>query len=167
MVIRPERRADIPAIRTVNREAFEAPTEADLVDALREQAQPIVSLVAEDADTIVGHILFSPAVLPAHPDIKIMGLAPMAVVPARQRQGVGSALVQEGLDRCRQLGTVVVIVVGHSAYYPKFGFTPASRFGVACEYEVPDDAFMLVELEKGVLRGKSGTVRYHEAFNLA
>jgi len=91
----------------------------------------------------------------------------MAVVPARQRQGIGSALVQEGLDRCRQLGTVVVIVVGHSAYYLKFGFTPASRFGVACEYEVPDDAFMLVELEKGVLRGKSGTVRYHEAFNLA
>jgi putative acetyltransferase len=164
MVIRPERLADIPAIRAVNREAFETPTEAQLVDALREQAQPIVSLVAEDVDTIVGHILFSPAALLAHPELRIMGLAPMAVVPARQRQGIGSALVREGLDRCREMGIAVVIVVGHAGYYPKFGFTPASRLGVTCEYEVPDNAFMLVELKEGVLREKSGTVRYHEAF---
>lgn len=165
MVIRPERLVDISAIRTVNREAFETPTEADLVDGLREQAQPIVSLVAEDAGTIVGHIMFSPAILHTHPEIRIMGLAPMAVVPARQREGIGSALVREGLAQCRQLDVKVVIVLGHADYYPRFSFTRASRFAVTCEYEVPDDVFMLVELEEGVLRGKSGTVRYHEAFS--
>src|SRR5207249_511705 len=88
--VRPERPADIPNIRTVHLTAFETSTEAALVDALRAQARPIVSLVADDGGAIVGHILFSPATLDAHPELKVMGLAPMAVVPARQRHGIGS-----------------------------------------------------------------------------
>ena len=165
MVIRPERPGDIVAIATVHREAFGTPTEADLVDILRVQAQPIVSLVADDGNAVVGHILFSPATLVMDPEIKLMALAPMAVAPVRQCRGIGSALVRAGLDRCRELGVAAVIVLGHAAYYPRFGFTPASRFGITCEYEVADEVFMLIELEEGSLGGKSGTVRYHPAFN--
>ena len=164
MQIRPERPEDISSIRAVNLAAFETSTEADLVDALREQAAPIVSLVAEEGDAIVGHILFSPVTLVAHPELRILGLAPMAVLPARQRQGIGSALIHEGLEQCRQRGFEAVIVLGHAEYYPRFGFTPASRFGLACEYDVPEDVFMVLELNRGVLNGKSGAIHYHFAF---
>jgi putative acetyltransferase len=140
MHIRPERQTDIPGIRAVNLVAFETSTEAHLVEALREQAEPIVSFVADDGEAIVGHILFSPVTLMAHPELRIIGLAPMAVVPARQRQGIGSALLHEGLKRCRRLGFGAVIVLGHTDYYPRFGFTPASHFGLGCEYDVPDGA---------------------------
>ena len=93
-----------------------------------------------------------------------MGLAPMAVLPARQRGGIGSALVRAGLDACRQLGCTAVVVLGHPAYYPRFGFQPASRFALGCEYDVPDEAFMALEVEPGSLVGKAGTIRYHRAF---
>lgn len=164
MHIRPERPSDIPYIRTVNLTAFETSTEANLVDVLREQAEPFVSLVADDGGAIVGHILFSPVTLTAHPELRIIGLAPMAVVPTRQRQGIGSALIHEGLKRSRPLGFGAVIVLGHAQYYPRFGFTPASHFDLACEYDVPEDVFMALELDQGILKGKSGTIRYHPAF---
>jgi predicted acetyltransferase len=93
-----------------------------------------------------------------NPALRIMGLAPVAVLPERQRQGVGSALVRAGLEQCRQLGAVVVL--GHHAYYPRFGFSPSTRFGIGCEYDVPADAFMVFELHAGFLRGASGKVRY-------
>ena len=162
--IRPERTADIQAIRALNRAAFETGTEADLVDALRAQADPIVSLVADDVRSIVGHILFSPVTLSGDEDLRIMGLAPMAVVPREQRRGIGSSLVRAGLEQCCQLGYAAVVVVGHSTYYPRFGFVRASRFGITCEYDVPDEAFMALELTPGALAGKSGTVYYHAAF---
>jgi putative acetyltransferase len=161
--IRPEEPADIPGIRAVNLAAFETSAEADLVEALREQATPIVSLVADDG-TAVGHILFSPVTLIGHPELPIIGLAPMAVTPSRQREGIGCSLIRDGLARCRESGFGAVVVLGHARYYPRFGFTPASRLGIGCEYDVPDDVFMVLELEKGVLHGKSGTIRYHPAF---
>jgi putative acetyltransferase len=162
--IRPERPADLASIRAVNVAAFDTTTEADLVDALRGQASPIVSLVAECADTIVGHIMFSPVVLMDHQELTIAGLAPMAVSPSLQRQGIGSALVRAGLEACEASGFVAVVVLGHAEYYPRFGFVPASHFGIRCEYDVPDDVFMAMELVSGRLVGKSGTVRYHAAF---
>ena len=164
MHVRTERPADTAGVRQVNLAAFPTGTEADLVDALREQATPIVSIVAVEGTEIVGHILFSPVTLTGHQELAIMGLAPMAVVPARQRQGIGSALVHEGFTACTRLGFRAVIVLGHAEYYPRFGFIPASRFGLRCEYEVPDDVFMARELEEGMLEGKSGTIRYHPAF---
>jgi putative acetyltransferase len=164
MQIRPERPADIPHIRAVNLSAFETSTEADLVDALRQQAQPIVSLVADEGEAIVGHILFSPVTLSTHPELRLMGLAPMAVLPLRQRHGIGSALVNGGLEQCRRLDVAAVIVLGHAEYYPRFGFKPASRFEITSEYDVPDDVFMALELRQGGLQGKSGTIRYHPAF---
>ena len=164
MIVRSERPGDVAAIRGVNLAAFASRGEADLVDALRGQARPIVSLVADDAGSITGHILFSPVTLSGSPDLKIMGLAPMAVLPARQRKGIGSALVSAGLDACTRLGFSAVVVLGHAGYYPRFGFVPASRFGIVSEYDVQDDVFMALELESHALRGKAGTIRYHAAF---
>lgn len=168
--IRRERADDLGGVREVNLSAFETDLEANIVDALRAQASPLVSLVAvgkdvDHADEIVmGHILFSPVTLSSQPELPIMGLAPMAVIPARQRQGVGSDLVRAGIDACRDAGCVAVVVLGHADYYPRFGFVPASRFGLVSEYDVPDDVFMAMELTAGVLRGNAGTIRYHPAF---
>ena len=165
MQIRPEQTNDLTAIREVNLSAFEGTTEADLVDALRKQVRPIVSMVADDDGAIVGHILFSPVTLSSLPDLRIMGLAPMAVLPDRQRKGVGSALARAGITACRDLGYEAVVVLGHAEYYPRFGFVPASRFGLRSEYDVPDDVFMAMELMAGALQNSGpGTIRYHAAF---
>ena len=134
------------------------------VDALRGQAQPFVSLIAEDNGAIVGHIMFSPVSLSGHPALKVMGLAPMAVAPEHQRKGIGSALVRAGLEQCQQLGLGAVVVLGHPTYYPRFGFSSSARFGIGCEYEVPEEVFMVVELQAGFLHGASGKIRYHAAF---
>jgi putative acetyltransferase len=164
MNIRPESVDDIAAIHAVNSAAFESRAEADLVDALRSAANPIVSLVADDDGRIVGHILFSPVTLSGHRGAQIMGLAPMAVLPSEQRRGIGSRLIAAGVERCRELGYGAVIVLGHADYYPRFGFTPAARFGLTSEYDVPDEAFMAIELTPGFLSGMSGTIRYHPLF---
>jgi putative acetyltransferase len=162
--IRCESAADLSAIHAVNSAAFERRLEADLVDALRQTAQPIVSLVAACDGSIVGHIPFSPVTLSRHPDSKIIGLAPMAVLPGEQRRGIGSALVREGLTRCKDLGYGAVVVLGHRNYYPRFGFKPAATFNLKSEYDVPDDVFMVLELTPNHLQGKSGTIQYHSAF---
>jgi putative acetyltransferase len=162
--IREERPADVPFVRDVNYRAFPGATEADLVDAIRSRAEPVVSLVAIEDDEVVGHIMFSPVELIGNSSLKIMGLAPMAVSPERQNHGIGSTLVREGLNRCRKLGAGAVVVLGHPAYYPRFGFRPASELGIACEYDVPDEAFMIMELKSHYLPAKGGTIRYHEVF---
>ena len=164
MRIRPQTEADRAAVRVVNEAAFETPAEADLVEALQHKRMSLVSLVAEVAGDVVGHILFSPVTLVEHADLKLMGLAPMAVAPDHQRQGVGSALVREGMARCRELGYCAVVVVGHARYYPRFGFVPAHRYGLRCEYDVPADVFMVAELTAGALNEVSGLVRYDAAF---
>jgi putative acetyltransferase len=164
MRVRPETDADRAAVRAVNEAAFETPAEADLVEALRGSGVSLVSLVAEADGEIIGHILFSPVSLSDHVNLNLMGLGPMAVVPDRQRKGVGSALVRQGLMCCKDLGARAVVVVGHPEYYPRFGFAPASRYALRCEYDVPDDVFMVAELEAGALNGASGVVRYHDAF---
>ena len=132
--------------------------------ALRKTACPVISLVAEHCDEIVGHILFSPARLSEYPETRIMGLAPMAVRPGHQGKGIGSALVRAGLQACTDLGANAVIVLGHPEYYPRFGFLPSSRFRLDSEYDVPDEVFLALELEPGALSALSGRVLYHEAF---
>jgi len=162
--IRAEEPGDRAGVRAVNVAAFETPAEADLVEALRAQARPLVSLVAEEGGAIVGHIMFSPVTLPGHPTLTLMGLAPMAVAPARQRAGIGSALAAAGLAACARLGADAVVVLGHPGYYPRFGFAPGVRMGLGCEYDVPAEAFMALELRPGALAGASGRVQYHAAF---
>jgi putative acetyltransferase len=165
MRVRPETEADRAAVRAVNEAAFETSAEAGVVEALRDGGVSLVSLVAETDGGVIGHILFSPVSLSDHADLNLMGLGPMAVVPDRQRKGVGAALVRQGLMCCKDLGARAVVVVGHPEYYPRFGFAPASRYALRCEYDVPDNVFMVAELEAGALNGASGVVRYHHAFS--
>ena len=164
MNVRPEQSRDQGVIHAINSAAFETIDEANLVDALRLQADPIVSLVAEINGEIAGHILFSPVTLSGHQDVSMMGLAPMAVVPEHQRKGIGSGLVFAGIEACKQLGTKAIVVLGHPAYYPKFGFVASSRYGIVSEYNVPEGVFMVLELEEHALSRKSGTITYHGVF---
>jgi len=165
MRVRIERPDDFAAVRAINRAAFGMDAEADLVDQLRGEASSIISLVGEDAGEVVGHILFSPVTLAGHDALPIAGLAPMAVLPARQRTGIGHALVNAGLAACRDHGFVAVVVLGHPGYYPRFGFRRASEFGLACEFEVPDEAFMALEVQDAALRNRQGTIHYHPLFS--
>jgi len=169
LTIRHERPEDRTAIRNLNDRAFGQPAEGEIVDRIRASGVPILSLVAVRGSRIVGHILFSPAVIET-PDGEVtgLGLAPMAVLPEYQRQGIGTALVREGLDRIRAAGWPFVIVVGHADYYPRFGFRPASGFGLRCQWPgVPDDVFMGMILDEDVMRGVSGVVRYRSEFDAA
>ena len=165
MLIRAENENDRAPVYSVNVSAFETPTEAILVNALRKQAQPVVSLVDEENGEVVGHIMFSPVSLSGFASLSALGLAPMAVAPEYQRKGIGSALVRAGLEQCKLLGFAAVVVLGHPDYYPRFGFLPSSRFGIDSEYDVPEDVFMAMELQPGALSGKTGRVKYHDAFN--
>lgn len=169
MLIRTEKKSDRAAVYRINTAAFERCAEAELVETLRECVQPLISLVAEVDAAVVGHIMFSPVCVSADSRLRPMGLAPMAVAPAYQRQGIGSALVRAGLERCKALACSAVVVLGHPAYYPRFGFLPASRFGLRCEYNVPDEVFLAMELESGIFErcihnGQRCVVKYHAAF---
>ena len=170
LTVRSESSSDIGAIHDVNVEAFGQPAEADLVDALRAAGGAALSLVAEDGDgSIVGHILFSPVTVRCDSDgslidVRALGLAPMAVLPRCQREGVGTALVRAGLDQLRAQGVDAVFVLGHPAYYPRFGFERASAFGKRWEHDAPDEAFMALELRAGVLGGDAATVAFRPEF---
>ena len=164
--IRPEIPEDHEAIRRLHVEAFETEGEANLVETLRASEAPCLSLVSESLDgTVVGHIFFSPMILSqVGPDLRLAGLAPMAVLPKYQRQGIGTTLVEEGLVCCGEVGYAAVFALGHLDFYKRFRFVPAKAYGINSEYEVPAEMFMVRELRKGVLTAYSGTVQYHELF---
>ena len=163
-IIREEQVEDYASVRAVNERAFGRRDEADLVEALRREGASVIALVAERAGEVVGHILFSPVVTEVGSGKRLLGLAPMAVVPPFQRQGIGSQLVRLGLGRCAAAGYDGVVVLGHPEYYSKFGFAPAHLLGLHGEYDVPPEAFMALELPLHSLTGVSGLVRYHAAF---
>jgi putative acetyltransferase len=165
--VRLEHAADVESIRRVNVAAFGGAVEADLVDRLRERGKLLVSMVAQSGDVIVGHIGFSRVVVEARDAVRGVGLAPMSVLPALQRNGIGSALVGAGLGRCRALQYEFAVVLGHADYYPRFGFVSAGRFGLTCAWDVPDDVFMALELRAGALTGASGRVAYEPEFSEA
>ena len=165
ILIRNEEAADYAAVYEVNREAFGRCNEADLVDVLRRVADPQISLVATWEGEVVGHIFFSPVSIGEGDSTTLaLGLGPMAVDPDFQRRGVGSALVRAGLEACRRAGHKIVVVIGHPNFYPRFGFVSARRRGLGCEYAVPDEVFMVAELEPNALAGVSGMVRYLPEF---
>jgi putative acetyltransferase len=166
VVVRAERSGDETAVRAVNEAAFGRSDEGALVDALRAAGQVTLSLVAEAAGDVAGHILLTPVEVAGggKPGWRAVALGPMAVRPEFQNRGIGSKLVRAGLDGCRELGEQVVFVLGHPAFYRRFGFTPAAAHGIESEYAA-GDAFMLVELETGALGGRQGTVIYDAAFN--
>jgi putative acetyltransferase len=163
--IRGERKEDFEGVRRVNEAAFGQPAEADLVDALRSGGAATVSLVAEVKGQIVGHILFSPVTVEGADDLKAVGLGPMAVLPEHQRRGIGSLLIRKGLEYCRKAGIQAVVVLGHPDYYPRFGFRRVSSWGLRCEFDAPDEAFMAIELTPNALSSRAGLVKYHPAFS--
>lgn len=164
MIIRKEQETDHPLVYQLNARVFENDSEAKLVEKLRGSSDTLLSLVAEKDERIVGHIMFSKVSLIGHADLEIVGLAPLAVAPEVQNTGIGSQLVNRGLSMCADAGMDVIVVIGHAHYFPNFGFKSGTSFGIDCEYDVPEDVFMLNELKEGVLNGKSGVVFYHPAF---
>ena len=166
IVIRQEQSGDQPGIRQVNEQAFGQPQEADLVDKLRQNCPQVHSLVADSDGEIVGHILFSPVQID-NVNVKIegMGLGPMAVLPNLQRQGIGIVLVNTGLENLRKEGCPFVVVLGHPDYYPRFGFQPASDYGLRCIWDVPEGVFQVFVMNESILSGVTGLVHYRHEFS--
>ena len=169
MQIRKEEDTDYIAITEVNDHAFGQENEGQLVVNLRMHSDfvPELSLVAEVDGKVVGHILFFPIkVVDDGKEFDSLSLAPMSVLPKFQKQGIGSALVKEGLAVAENLGYESVIVLGHAEYYPRFGFRPASQWDIRAPFEdVPDEAFMAMELVDGALDNVRGVVEYPEEFS--
>jgi putative acetyltransferase len=166
IAIRHEQPDDAAVVSAVHTEAFGRPAEARIVERLRQAAGFYLGLVATEGDQIVGHILFTPVPLRSNRSSDlVLALAPMAVRPAWQRRGIGGALVRAGLEACREARHDVVLVVGHPAFYPRFGFVPARTLGLSSEPAMPDAAFMVAELTPGALRGRRGVVVYGSDFS--
>jgi putative acetyltransferase len=160
--IRKERPADIPAIRDLNKRAFDRDKEANIVDALRSNGAAVLSLVATFENRLVGHIIYSPAEVGG---VAGLGLGPMAVLPEHQRQGVGSELIESGNRQLKDAGCPLIVVVGHADYYPRFGFKPARPLGITCKWAVPDDVFLVLVLDARKMNGVAGTAMYRHEFS--
>lgn len=167
ILIRREEPIDIPTIRRVNKRAFNGLVEARLVDLLREANKATISLVATFDNQLVGHILFSHITIELNPkNMRGLGLAPIAVLPEYQKQGIGSKLITYGLEESRSKGYDLVVVLGHTSYFPRFGFKRASFHGLSNEYKV-DESFMALELKDGVFASVGGKVKYQPEFKEA
>ena len=162
--IREERPPDIAAVREVNDRAFGQDLEGRIVDALRSNGAVALSLVATLNDHVIGHILYSPVTIG---DATGTGLGPMAVLPEHQREGIGARLIDEGRRRLEAQGCPFVIVIGHDKYYPRFGFVRASVHGITCEWEVPDEAFMVHVLDTSKMAGVAGLAKYRHEFSMS
>jgi len=162
--IRAETRGDREAVYDVNRRAFGRDVEPQLVEAIRDspEALPGLALVAEDEDedegTVVGHILLSRVQVGGEDAVV---LAPVAVVPERQSEGIGGELVRAAIDAARAQGERLVVLVGHPWYYPRFGFVPASTLGIEHPTPIADDVFMALPLADDHPRGR---LEYPSAF---
>ena len=160
--IRNEETNDIEQVREIVRTAFPSHAESRLVDALRANGKAILSLVAMNGAEVLGHILFSPVITAPPSDAKGIGLAPVAVRPDVQSQGIGSRLIREGLHLCQEQGFDYCVVLGGPKYYQRFGFEKASPFGIRNEYGV-DDEFMVIHFSN---RDVAGLVQYAPEFAL-
>lgn len=164
--IRVEEDADGAGIGRVHDLAFGQPGEGVLVERMRGQVDPWISVVAELGDEIVGHVLFTPVTIEGVAGGgNAMGLGPMGVAPDHQRQGVGSALVRAGMAMCDAIGCGVVFVLGHPEYYPRFGFEPAALHGLHWERPGSEESFFVAEIEPRALDALNGIVRYHSEFS--
>ncbi|GLZ77828.1 N-acetyltransferase [Actinorhabdospora filicis] len=163
---RPETTGDVRAVRAVNAAAFPTTAEADLVDALRADPAAWIDglsiVTVETGGTVVGHTLLTRCHVGGAP---ALALAPCAVLPSHQGTGAGSAAIRAGLDAARAMGENLVVVLGHPGYYPRFGFTPASGFGVTAPFEVPDEAFLALALD-AARPAPSGPIAYAKAFGV-
>lgn len=168
MIIRTEQEADYSRSEHVHRLAFSRENESALVRAIRSSGEyiPELSLTAEDGKDIVGHIMFSKAVIDTgEGEVPTLALAPVAVMPQRQNEGIGSLLIREGLKQAELQGFAHAVVLGHPDYYPRFGFRPSTVFGIFSPFPVPEEVFMVMEFKEGSLTGISGTVKYPPSFD--
>ena len=161
--IRSTRESDLEVILAVERAAFGSEDEAGLVsDLLKDpSARPCFSLLALHEDRAVGHILFTRATIGGAPELSASILAPLAVMPEAQKQGVGGELVRYGLQLLSKSGVDLVFVLGHPEYYPRQGFQPAGPLGFAAPYPIPEEnsaAWMVQALRPGVVGQYSGIV---------
>jgi putative acetyltransferase len=166
VIIREERPEDIDTIRVVNQKAFGQPQEGTIVDALRKNNGVLLSLVATINNSVVGHILYSPVSIET--DGKTCngaGLGPMAVLPEHQRHGIGSKMVDAGNQKLKEAGCPFIVVVGHPEFYTRFGFKTASRYGIQCEWDVPDNVFMVLIIDQANMEKISGLAKYREEFS--
>jgi len=161
--IREERADDIAAVRDLNRRAFGQDQESNIVDALRANGAALLSLVATLNDQVVGHIMYSPVSVTGN--VSGTALGPMAVLPEHQRQGIGSKLIEAGNRKLKDAGCPFIVVVGHADYYPRFGFRPASEHGIKCEWDVPDNVFMLLVIDEAKMAGVAGLAKYMPEFS--
>jgi putative acetyltransferase len=160
--IRAEQPGDVTVVRDVNRRAFGQDQEGNIVDALRTNGAALLSLVATLDGAVVGHIMYSPLLVG---DVMGAALGPMAVLPEHQRQGIGSRLVEAGSRQLTHQGYPFIVVVGHSTFYPRFGFRPASTYGITCEWDVPNDAFMVLVLDEAKMSRVVGVAKYRAEFS--
>ena len=166
MIFREEKPEDMVAIRKLNDLAFDGTGEGELVDKLRQRKAIALSMVAEDQGKILGHILFTTVTIRNdEQNFTALGIGPMAVLPQYQRKQIGSKLMEAALQKCRELEHEIVVVLGHPEFYPRFGFVPGRTFGISCEFEVPDEAFMVLELKEGALKNINGIAKYQPEFN--
>ena len=167
--IRSEEPDDAGGISAVLTEAFSRKDEAELVSAIRnsEAYDPDLSLVCVENGTIVGYVLFSPVVIRAADcdETPSFALAPVAVLSAFQNKGIGTALIEEGIHRSHQKGAKIIVVLGEPGYYRRFRFESAKDHEIEPPWEVPEGSFMILGLEKNVLRDVHGMVHYPEAFS--
>lgn len=163
--IRAAKPADAETIAALNRAAFGGEEEVGIVERLRCDGLVAVELVAEQGGALLGHILLSwlPTLMDGR-SVKALALAPMAVQPGHQKQGIGGRLIVAALGEARAVGAEVVIVLGHPDYYPRFGFSAALARHLASPFS--GEAFMALELVPGVLAGAQGSVSYPSAFGL-
>ncbi len=166
VIVRPEDPADVAGIRRVHQAAFPNDAESRLVDALRHSSNLSLSLVGELAGQVVAHLACSPVAVAdelLHPPA--WGLAPIAVLPEYQRQGIGSQLTCAGIDACRDRVCGFLVVLGEPAFYRRFGFVPASRYHLDNCYGA-DEAFMALELISGSIPAAGGMVAYGPEFSM-
>ena len=173
MEIRPTKESDLHDVLLVEKAAFgteEGQEIADLVNALLSDpsAMPILSLIAIKDNQVIGHILFTKAIIDSNHSISAVILAPLAVIPAAQSQGVGGQLINEGLKCLSESGVDLVFVLGHPDYYPRHGFKPAGILGFDAPYPIQQehaDAWMVKELRFGVIGSVSGKVQCSDVLN--
>lgn len=166
--IRPETDADLTTVYHVNAQGFGREKEAEFVNHLRDHRGITLSLVAEYNGLLVGHALFSPVRIEPNGSVfNSVALAPLAILPEYQRQGIGSRLVQEGIEKIRFLGHDIIFLVGHPKYYPRFGFVKAKTRGFHCEFDVPDEAWMLLETVNNSYEKLERTVYSRPEFRVA
>jgi putative acetyltransferase len=161
--IRPATPADLNAIFAVHRAAFGRDAEAELVRRLHDTGRATVSLVADFEGTIIGHVLFSPVTIEHGDDGKALGLAPVAVLPTHQRQGIGHALIEEGIGACFVADARAIVVLGAPGYYARFGFSRASVHGLSDTYG-GGHAFQVLPLTIDGLGDYRGRVDYAPEF---